>query len=354
MGVEDYNWYWSWFKKTRIKKKKKRKKMKKLLSEQKEDNIFDIRSKGVMLSSGKMGYFRRSLRPTSEFLKTLPLKTGHNEITFTVSSTLQGTQSISASIFLWDANTRVVVSDVDGTITKSDVMGHVAPFVVGSHWSHNGVARLFTNVQSNGYRMLYLTSRGIGQSSVTRSYLFENVKQRNFSLPFGPIIMSPDSLTTAFYRAVIVKRPQEFKIPALSNIQSLFEKNHNPFYGGFGNRVTDLESYLKVGVPKHRIFIIKPSGDIHTNNKLFTTTYDQLNTDVASMFMDRQNIFCHEKEEFNSFNYWNSNDNYYFDADLTDIESNGDNKDKVDDKKEDDDENKKDKMDGNNDKNKTK
>ena len=125
-----------------------------------------------------------------------------------------------------------VMASCSGTITKSDVMGHVAPMIVGGQWSHNGVAELFTNIESNGYRMLYLTSRGIGQSSVTRSYLFENVKQRNFSLPAGPIIMSPDSLTTAFYREVIVKRPQEFKIPALSNISSLFERNHNPFYCG--------------------------------------------------------------------------------------------------------------------------
>ena len=111
-------------------------------------------------------------------------------------------------------------------------MGHVAPMIVGSQWSHNGVAELFTNIQSNGYQMLYLTSRAICHSSLTRSYLFENVKQRNFSLPAGPIIMCPDSLTTAFYREKILKRPQEFKIPSLSNICSLFAKNHNPFYCG--------------------------------------------------------------------------------------------------------------------------
>ena len=207
-----------------------------------------------------------------------------------------------------------------GTITKSDVMGHVAPLIVGSQWSHNGVAQLFTNIHDNGYRMLYLTSRGIGQSSVTRSYLFENVKQKNFSLPSGPIIMSPDSLTTAFYREVIVKRPQEFKIPALENIRSLFASSHNPFYAGFGNRVTDLESYLKVGVPKHRIFIIKPSGNIQTNNTLFHTTYDELNVDVDSLFMDTTNRFSKEKEEYNSFNYWKSDNLYYLDQELTDID----------------------------------
>eukprot|EP01084_Bolivina_argentea_P061657 112712_1 len=269
-----------------------------------------------------MGYFRKTLRPTSEMLSKLPLKSGCNNITFTVSSTLQGTQSVSACIFLWDNTTKIVISDVDGTITKSDVMGHVAPLIVGSQWSHNGVAQLFTNIQNNGYRMLYLTSRGIGQSSVTRSYLFENVKQRNFSLPFGPIIMSPDSLTTAFYREVIVKKPHEFKIPALSNIQSLFNKTHNPFYAGFGNRSSDLYSYLEVGVPKNRIFIIKPSGKINTNNKLFKTTYDTLNIDIDQMFMNRKNKKSNELEEFNSHNYWNNN--YYENVQLTDIDESND------------------------------
>eukprot|EP01083_Nonionella_stella_P044415 119595_1 len=306
---EDYSWYWSWFKRKKTKRKKKRKaKLKKKKEDQIEieinDEPFDITSKGIRSSDGKYKYFMKSLRPTSEMLVSLPLNKGVNNITFTVSSTLQGTQSITACIFLWDASDKIVISDVDGTITKSDVMGHVAPLIVGSQWSHNGVAQLFTNIVSNGYQMLYLTSRGIGQSSVTRSYLFENVKQRNFSLPSGPMIMSPDSLTIAFYREIIMKKPQEFKIPALENICSLFHKNHNPFYGGFGNRVTDLESYLNVGVPKHRIFIIKPSGAIYTNNTLFKTTYDELNEDVESMFMDRQNAFSKEKEEYNSFNFW--------------------------------------------------
>lgn len=60
-------------------------------------------------------------------------------------------------------------------------------------------------------------------------------------------------------------------------------------------------------MPKHRIFIIKPSGDINTNNALFRTTYDELNIDVDALFMDRHNKHSRDIEEFNNFNYWNSN-----------------------------------------------
>ena len=66
------------------------------------------------MSDGKVGYFRKSLRPTSEMLSKLPLKEGMNNITFTVSSTLQGTQSISGCIFLWNSDSKIVISDVDG------------------------------------------------------------------------------------------------------------------------------------------------------------------------------------------------------------------------------------------------
>ena len=44
------------------------------------------------------------------------------------------------------------VSDVDGTITKSDVLGHLA-YIVGRDWTHSGVAHLFTNIEANGYQV---------------------------------------------------------------------------------------------------------------------------------------------------------------------------------------------------------
>lgn len=59
---------------------------------------------------------------------------------------------------------------------------------------------------------------------------------------------------------VILRRPHEFKIRCLEDIRSLFPPDWNPFYAGFGNRDTDEISYLAVGVPPSRIFIINPKG----------------------------------------------------------------------------------------------
>ncbi len=83
-------------------------------------------------------------------------------MTFAVSSRLQGVQTVEAHIFLWRADAKVVISDIDGTITKSDFLGNVMP-LVGRDWSHEGVAGLFASIASNGYQFMYLTSRAIGQ-----------------------------------------------------------------------------------------------------------------------------------------------------------------------------------------------
>lgn len=108
--------------------------------------------------------------------------------------------------------------------------------MLGKDWTHLGVASLYTNIEKNGYRILYLTSRSLGQASSTREYL-DNIRQGDCKLPVGPVIMSPDRLFTSFHREVILRKPHEFKMNILRRLRSLFG-NKNPFYAGFGNRIT--------------------------------------------------------------------------------------------------------------------
>lgn len=51
-----------------------------------------------------------------------------------------------------------MVSDVDGTITRSDLLGHVLP-TLGVDWSHPGITQLFHNIARNGYQIMFLSSR---------------------------------------------------------------------------------------------------------------------------------------------------------------------------------------------------
>jgi len=108
----------------------------------------------------------KSVRPTPAQLAALGLRDGANDIVFEA----QNGERMSANLFLWGPHARIVVSDIDGTITKSDVRGHLYN-LVGMDWTHAGVAQLYTNIAANGYHIMYLTSRAIGQMDATKGYL---------------------------------------------------------------------------------------------------------------------------------------------------------------------------------------
>ncbi|KAJ6869927.1 hypothetical protein NC652_035739 [Populus alba x Populus x berolinensis] len=118
--------------------------------------------------------FLRTNVPTSEQIASLNLKDGQNLITFSFSTRVLGTQQVDCHIYLWKWNARIVISDVDGTITRSDVLGQFMP-LVGKDWTQSGVAKLFCAIKENGYQLLFLSARAIVQAYLTRSFLF-NVK----------------------------------------------------------------------------------------------------------------------------------------------------------------------------------
>ena len=60
-------------------------------------------------------------------------------------------------------------------------------------------------------------------------------------------------------REVIMRKPEVFKMACLRDIQRLFGQR-NPFYAGFGNRITDALSYRSVDIPSARIFTIDSTG----------------------------------------------------------------------------------------------
>jgi phosphatidate phosphatase LPIN len=216
---------------------------------------------------------RRTTRLSSDMIKKLNLQPGPNEIQFSVTTALQGTTRISSHIFLWSHDDKIIISDIDGTITISDVGGQVLP-LFGKDWSQPGVAECFSAIEKNGYKFIYLSARAIGQSEITRN-LLDNICSKNDKfLPFGPLLITPTSLFTAFYKEVIEKVPEEFKINCLKDIKSLFPSEHQPFHAGYGNRITDVKSYSAVGIPKSRIFTINPQGEVKSEmSRTFLSSY---------------------------------------------------------------------------------
>ncbi|KAB7503804.1 Phosphatidate phosphatase LPIN2 [Armadillidium nasatum] len=216
--------------------------------------------------------YRKTIRLSSEQIKKLNLKNGSNEVVFSVTTAYQGTTRCKCHIFLWNYDEKIVISDIDGTITKSDVLGHILP-IIGKDWAQGGVAQLFTKIKNNGYNFLYLSARAIGQARITRDYL-RSIKQGDVSLPDGPLLLNPTSLISAFHREVIEKKPEEFKISCLKDIKALFPSNQNPFYAGYGNKVNDVWAYSAVGIPIQRIFTINHKGELkHELTQTFQSTY---------------------------------------------------------------------------------
>lgn len=48
----------------------------------------------------------------------LNLREGANKVVFSVTTQYQGTCRCEAAIYLWNWDDRVIISDIDGTITK--------------------------------------------------------------------------------------------------------------------------------------------------------------------------------------------------------------------------------------------
>ncbi|CAN4092726.1 unnamed protein product [Withania somnifera] len=214
---------------------------------------------------------------TSEQLGTLNLKEGKNVVVFTCSR-----QQVDAHIYLWRWDANIVISDVDGTITRSDVLGQFMP-LVGKDWSQTGVAHLLSAIKENGYQLLFLSARSISQAYLTRQFLF-NLMQDGKGLPEGPVFTSPDGLFLSLYREVVKRAPQEFKIACLKEIKALFPSDRNPFYAGFGNRDTDELCYLKVEIPHGKIFTINSKGQLVLNSHIDTKSYACLHGRVNDMF----------------------------------------------------------------------
>uniref|UniRef100_A0A9R1SG35 phosphatidate phosphatase n=2 Tax=Cyprinus carpio TaxID=7962 RepID=A0A9R1SG35_CYPCA len=249
--------------------------------------------------------YRKSLRLSSDQIASLKLKEGPNDATFSITTQYQGTCRCEGTIYLWNWDDKVIISDIDGTITKSDVFGQILP-QFGKDWTHQGIAKLYHSVAENGYKFLYCSARAIGMADMTRGYL-QWVNDRGIILPRGPLMLSPSSLFSAFHREVIEKKPEIFKIECLTDIKNLFLPNKHPFYAAFGNRTNDAFAYKEVGVPLCRIFTVNPKGElIQEQTKGNKSSYSRLSELVDHVFplLSKEQSSAFSFPEFSTFCFW--------------------------------------------------
>ncbi|KAK2875623.1 hypothetical protein FQN49_001560 [Arthroderma sp. PD_2] len=261
--------------------------------------------------------YAKTLRLTSDQLKALDLQPGANPISFSVNKAV-----CPATMYLWSYKVPIVISDIDGTITKSDALGHVLN-MIGRDWTHLGVAKLYTDIASNGYNIMYLTSRSTGQADTTRAYL-KGILQDGYKIPQGPVIMSPDRTIAALRREIYLRKPEVFKMACLRDILSLFEGRQNPFYAGFGNRLTDALSYRTVNIPSTRIFTINSNAEVSLDLLSLTkykSSYVTMRELVDHFFPPVSTLVQDGGEDFTDFTYWRDQPRELDEFSLTDSDA---------------------------------
>uniref|UniRef100_A0A8C5T0I8 phosphatidate phosphatase n=1 Tax=Malurus cyaneus samueli TaxID=2593467 RepID=A0A8C5T0I8_9PASS len=271
-----------------------------------KENLGSLQTNSSHLSLLSGISYKKSLRLTSDQLKSLKLKNGPNDVTFSVTTQYQGTCRCEGTIYLWNWDDKVVISDIDGTITRSDTLGHILP-TLGKDWTHQGIAKLYHKVSQNGYKFLYCSARAIGMAGMTRGYLHW-VNERGTVLPQGPVLLSPSSLFSALHREVIEKKPEKFKVQCLTDIKNLFYPNTEPFYAAFGNRPADVYSYKQVGVSLNRIFTVNPKGElIQEHAKTNISSYVRLCEVVDHIFPLLKRSHSSDfpcSDTYSQFTYW--------------------------------------------------
>lgn len=147
-----------------------------------------------------------------------------------------------ATIAVVPPHARVVVSDVDGTLTEFEHAFGRQVFGVGHDPApHPGAAALLAQLANDGYTVVYLTARPDIFSQTTRSWLTRNgfppgLLRTRENTHFG--LGGPDGVA--------------YKTGVLRDIARVVG---HPVDVGFGNTITDVRAYEAAAIPAtHRFF----------------------------------------------------------------------------------------------------
>jgi phosphatidate phosphatase LPIN len=205
-----------------------------------------------------------------------------------------------AHLYLWRSCDSVVVSDVDGTVTKSDIRGVIDTLLQDKFQHvHDGICKFYHEVMDAGnqiksdpnrgvvggdggvvdvgrgvdvsgeVRFLYLSSRPISFVNQTRKLLVSlsqtcpSRTQRNYGLPPGPIMCHTGPLSSVLYSELVAKNIYQFKADVLARqvvlpfVAARGEEEYMPSSTTRGSRTV-----LFDGPPRYNIV-----GDVNLTSK---------------------------------------------------------------------------------------
>nr|XP_013810488.1 PREDICTED: phosphatidate phosphatase LPIN1 [Apteryx mantelli mantelli] len=311
-----------------------------------KQNLESLQTSSSHLSLLSGVSYKKTLRLTSDQLKNLKLKNGPNDVTFSVTTQYQGTCRCEGTIYLWNWDDKVIISDIDGTITRSDTLGHILP-TLGKDWTHQGIAKLYhkKNLKlKNGPNdvTFSVTTQYQGTCRCEGTIYLWNWDDKVIISDIDGTITRSDTLghilptlgkdwthqgiaklyhkekkrsNRTNIRGVLVweclyvkKKPEKFKVQCLTDIKNLFYPNTEPFYAAFGNRPADVYSYKQVGVSLNRIFTVNPKGElIQEHAKTNISSYVRLCEVVDHIFPLLKRSHSSDfpcSDTFSQFTYW--------------------------------------------------
>jgi len=221
------------------------------------------------LDAGHVLFFNKQedtflLTPRSDMLRcSFNLKPGRNRMKAVIRA--YPSKALHFDIYVYSARDRLVVMDIDGTITVSDVRGYVESVYLGRYtYVHDGVVPFLRVLyESMSYQVLYLTSRPAAHAAETRS-LLQNIRDyvdgsgEELTMPPGPLFLNKESKTRAVYRELVSRSVATFKAEVLLKVKALFAAAGvaQPFFMGVGNRPTDMQAYADVGIAYNAMLLI--------------------------------------------------------------------------------------------------
>jgi phosphatidate phosphatase LPIN len=127
----------------------------------------------------------------------------------------------------------------------------------------------------------------------------------------------------ALRREIYLRKPEVFKMACLRDILGLFAGKENPFYAGFGNRLTDALSYRSVNIPSTRIFTINSNAEVSLDllslNK-YKSSYVTMQELLDHFFPPVSLLVQSGGEEYTDFTYWRDTPQELDDFSATDSE----------------------------------
>jgi len=223
---------------------------------------------------------------TSRDLTELNLKPGKNTGKY-IAHELE--EEIDFNVFLYTDQDKLVITDIDGTITESDIQGHVLPRL-GITAEHDKVVELFDRIEKRGYHLIYLTARSFSQDLETKDYLFQMLQQRKgYSLPQGSVLFSPSTFIDSLLTEVIVGNPEVQKTKTILDVWNAFNspnKAHimDTIVAAYGNKESDVKAYLTAGIDASKIYIVNPEGELVTIGNGEVSSYAEQVKKINQMY----------------------------------------------------------------------